>query len=754
MAEYAEKSEKRPEGLEREALANWNLGVESWQNQLDREIEDLRLQVPDMQWDEGARKSRQGAAVDGLISPPRPCLAVPKTEQPIRLILNQMQSSHMGVGIHPLSEDADDDTAEVYADLYRSIERDPDAPAQQARYWGFDRSTRAGRGWYRVTTAYDESTPDPFDQKILIERILHQSSVVIDPSATRADYSDARWAFISAWVPWSRFKQEYPDSVLVEADSASPEGTFDLCAMTDQTPDWVKINADSKAVQVAEYFCKKYKPKTITAKDGRKRTTTETTLMRYVLGPGGEDGLQILDEMEWYGPDIPLIPCVGNELQPFDDERRIFGMYRPMRDSAQIFNFAATTLVERTAMEPKAPYTLDPRQIEGYEQAWAQANTRNFPYLPAKLIIDGQAVSAPQRTAVDTSALMPSVLLLQQADQFIQSASSTPDAVLGKDYADKSGKAIKALQGQSEASTSNYLQNFADITMRYEAKVVMGMIPKIYDRPGRIAQVLNDQGEIRKVMLNMPYTETPDKKLVPAPQLPGGMTTTAGKPAPKPKFYDFSKGIYGVAITIGKTFQSRKEAGQELLISIMEKDPQLGVVLSPLLLRFMDGPGMKEAAELAKEFRDKQFPGIGQPKDGTETPEMLKSQVQQMQAEMEQMRAAGQKMQQALETKEVETQAKIQAAEIAARAKAESEQSKAQTEAASAAAQAELEVRLQEMKAESDREIAAMKEQAETQRLLLEQKFAAIQAELNRQAADRAAERNEANMRESESREE
>lgn len=759
MADY-----QLPDNFEQDALANWKSGSEAWAKQLDREIEDLKFQVPDLQWDSDARSARSGASINGVSYSSRPMLSVPKINQPLNIVRNQMQSANMSVSITPKSADADDETAEVYQDLYRSIENDPDYPAKHARNWAFDRGLQAGRGWYLVKRVYDDSTPeDLFDQKIVLTRILHQETVVIDPSATADDFSDAGWAFMTYWKPYEDFKREYPKATISNGDS------FDVAAVNETVPGWARGGeGEKKAVQVGEYYFKHYTPREVTSADGSQtRTLHDQNVCRYVVAPGGQKGFEVLEKDDLQNPNIPLIPFLASELIPFDDERRIFGMVRPARDPLKIYNYATTTLVERTSLEPKAPYTLDPRQIEGFEGVWRQANTRSFSYLPAKAIIDGQLVGMPQRTPVDTSALMPSVLLLEQADQMIQSASSTPDPVLGKSRKDQSGKAIERLQGQSEASNSGFIYRFAEITLRYEARVIMAWIPKTYDRVGRIAQIQNVRGEVRKVMLNAPFvpdergrpvqTDTNGRPLPMSPtsQTPppmgGPMSTTQPQKPKKPKFYDFSRGIYGVAISIGKSYKSQMEEAADQIGMFIEKDPEMAVIMMPMFLRNQSWSGSKEAADLATEYRELKFPTIGKDKDDTESPEMLKSQLQQAQQQIQQMQQAGQAMQQELETKQAEQQAKIQAAQIDAQAKAQLEQSKAQStiqteqmkaqaEAAAQAAQAELEVRLQEMKAESDREIAAMKEQAETQRLLLEQRFAEMQARLDREAAEKMAE--------------
>jgi len=95
-------------------------------------------------------------------------------------------------------------------------------------------------------------------------------------------------------------------------------------------------------------------------------------------------------------------------------------------------------------------------------------------------------------------------------------------------------------------------------------------------------------------------------------------------------------------------FITRIEQGAEQLAAIMERNPELGEILAPEFLRFQDGPGMKEAAKLAKAYRDKKYPGLVETEEGEETPEQLKAQLSAMKQQMEQMQQAGAEMQKAL----------------------------------------------------------------------------------------------------------
>jgi len=631
-----------------EAMARLKASVEYFSEQRKREKDDLAFQVPENQWAADAAVSRDAITIDGVPVPARPKISIPKLDQPIQLVLNQEKAAHLGVNIHPISEDATEDTAEVLQGLYRAIERD--SRAGLARSWAFDRAVKAGVGAYRVVTEYDDESPDPNDQKIVIKRILYQDAVYLDPAAQEPDWSDGEFAFITSWMPFDTYKRKYPNSELAVFESG------ELPSLVEDAPEWVNLDGDKPAVLVAEYFRKVY------SDDPRQAPKVLWSKLTAV---------EELESGEWNGRYIPIIPVIWKELQPFNTTRRWTGIIGPSKDAARMFNYAASSALELAALEPKAPYQMYEGQEEGYEDMWQQANVRNFPYMLSKPITlpSGQTAPLPQRTQTDVSRLGPSMMLLDKADQFIQAATATWDPSLGNTSGDRSGKAVLALQQQSDAGNSHGLHNLADISMTYEAKVVLDLIPAIYDRPGRVARILDGEDNSSAVMLNAPFVTDPKtKRPMPAPGQPMG----EGSPV---KHYDLRTGTYGVAVTIGKSFQTRLQEGSETIGGILEGNPALMPLLGATYFRFRNEPGMKEIAKILKKVREKEYPGIDRDDDAQQgpPPEVLQQQIQQAQQMLEMAQQEIATLKQQAEADTVKAQALLQKAQIDASVKLEIE---------------------------------------------------------------------------------
>jgi hypothetical protein len=206
-------------------------------------------------------------------------------------------------------------------------------------------------------------------------------------------------------------------------------------------------------------------------------------------------------------------------------------------------------------------------------------------------------------------------------------------------------------------------------------------------------------------------------------QPPAGMMPPQGPPGaggppqrpvgpPPVKHYDLRKGVYSVAISIGKTRQSALQEGAEEIGQMLQAMPNLGPIILPTYLKFRDFPGAKELGELLTKVRDKQFPGLeGDGEDGQPTVQQAQAETAQLKQQLEQLGAQMQAAVKAIETEQVKQQAMLQKAQLETQAGLQ----KAQLDN-------EAKVRVAEVKAESDQNLVQMK--AMLEQLLQSQKIA------------------------------
>jgi hypothetical protein len=746
-----------------EALERFRLAADAEAKQREREQEDLRFVDLDQQWPDDVKQARNGYQPgNGLPAvPARPCLTINKLRQPVEQVSNQARQARLALSFAPKSAGASQDIAEAFEDIARAIQAN--SRAALARQWAFDRAAKCGRGFYRILTEYSNDGDNDLD--IVYKRILNQASVYLDPAAQEPDWSDGEYAFVTEDIPWSRYKRAFPKSKLAECSDDA------LSGIGNDTPTWVKDSPDGKLIRIAEYWAveRERVPVTLYAMaDGTEKNLTDEEAAQE---PGARpvldadtgqpltraierrtvrfykiNAIEVLEESDWPGRYIPIVPVIGQEVN-VNGERRWTGIVRPAMDAQRTYNYMRSAQVEAVGLAPRAPFVAYAETIEGYESWWAQANTRNFPYLPIKAAtVNGQPLPPPQRDVIEP-AIQAVTIAAQSADGDIKATTGIFDASLGNlNPSDRSGKAILALQKQAEQSTSGFLDNLAQMSMNYEGKILRDLIPKVYNRPGRIVAAIGEDDDARQIMLGKPF------------KVDNGAPVAADPRDPSAKVIDLAKGEYSVAITVGKSFTTRREEASSAMGELMSAAPQLVPVMADKYVENLDFPGARQIADRLK----KQLPPDLQ-EGGDNNPEVLRGKLQQagqaievmskeLEAKNEFIRTEQVKAQAGLQEKLLQEQAenqrqaeKIAAEKQIAALKAFVELAKAEISAQSATAAQHTELAMQELgyghehakaaadrqheAGENERERQVSREDAEASRA-----FEAEQAERGRQA--------------------
>lgn len=649
-----------------EALERFKTCNAAEADQREREEDDLAFQIPANHWTPEAKANRGQQVItgpNGITLPARPMLSFPTLDQPIQLVLNQERAAKLGVEVHALNEEADDDTAEVLQGLYRRIE--VDSRAGLARTWAFDRGVKAGRGVYRVLTEFDPDGGHPSDQRIVIKRILYQGCVYLDPFAQEPDWSDGEWGLVVEDMPWKKFTRKYKDSKVALASES------ELQDLGSEQPGWINGGDEaSRTVRVAEYFRKIYTTKRHEGEGEWAGRDYDDCKVVWSLITALEE---LTPPKDWPGKYIPLIPVIGRELQPVQGKRVWVGVIGPNKDAARTVDYSATGMVEAAALEPRAPFDIDPEEIEGYETWWQQANIRNFPFLPRKKILHGQPTGALQRIQADGSKLGLSHALLEMSTDMVRSGTGAYRPSLGETSGtQESGKKVLALQQQHDQTSGDFIDNLAELSMTLEAKIVLDLMAPIYDRPGRIARILGIEDKPQTVMLNQPYRMNPQTKR------PAAIVSQPGQPLPAGddiKHYDLKKGRYGVTVSVNKRYESRLQQGAEEIGQIMQAEPALIPIIGPTYFKFRDGPGMREIADLLKKMRDHQMPWLAD-EDSKNDP---RQQLGQLQQENAMLKQTAQEMGKALETKQIEAETKLKVTAIQEASETQRSQAKNET---------------------------------------------------------------------------
>lgn len=605
--------------------------------------------------------------------PARPTLTINKVRQPVRQVLNDERGSDFGVTIAAADDFGDlvpaidDKEIELREGLARRIQRSSEAA--DARTWAFTRSTIAGRGYYGVMTRFVPGKT--FDREIYVHRFYNQASVSLDPAHEQPDGSDAEWGFVGVDMPWAQYEAEFPKNAKRQKNDVLTLSDADFRALGEELPGWFTLEKETRACRVVDYWYTNREVRTLVQlQDGTNawrdelpdgvsddQIVNEREEVQKQIKWCKIDGTQILDETDWEGPDIPIIKVLGEELQPYDAERRAEGMVRPARSACQGFNAMVSKWVETIGLAPIPPFQATPQQIEGFEQWYQLAPTHALPYLPYNFISDnGTPLPPPTRTQVDTP-IQSIAGSIQMFDESIQSTTAVPDSRVGRntDSHLKAARAIQALQQQSEHGTSNFLDNLRR-SIRYEGQIINNLLYPIYGKtPGRIVRILTGEGDSQTVRIGAPAQ----------PQQPIGMMNAGTPQSQLQQFTLTPDAHFNVLVKVTRAFDSRREQEATIIGDLLNANPQLLTWFGDLFFKNQDGPGHAEMAERAKVMLAPPIQQmLAQKAQGSQVPPEIAQQLAAKDQQISHAEAAMRQMQGDLQSKQAENDTKIRIAQM------------------------------------------------------------------------------------------
>lgn len=736
--------------------------------QRQRVLDDLAFYAGgERQWDAETLKNRKAQeGVNGMPPvPARPCLTINKVREPVHQVLNQERQSDMGIQLVPaddwgeLAPPVSEEEIELREGLVRRIQRDSEAA--DARTWAFTRAAIAGEGYYRVMTRYVPGKSR--DKDVYVSRIFNQASVTLDPAHEQPDGSDAEWGFIGGDVPWDRYKREHPKNADGKKNATAQSDDSTFRALGEEYPGWFTSEGETRSARVVEYFYTVWTTKTLyDLADGQllwedelpegltdDQIVDQRDVAQKSIKWAKIDATQVLEETDWEGPDMPIVKVVGEELQPFDNERRVEGMVRPARDAQQGFNAMVSKWVETVGLAPIPPMEIEETNIGAYGNWYQQLNIRPLSWIPYRKYDDtGREIDRPSRSQVttDISAIASSV---QMFDEAIKSTTMVPSVQLGQstDSHLKSGKAIEALQAQGQLGTSHLLDNLRR-SIRYEGQIENNLLYPIYGKnPGRLARMLNGENEPQTVRISAPAPTgvTPNAPLSAAGPTrmaapPPGAPPLAGPGAPgprpaAPKTYTLTKDAnFNVLVKVTRAFDSRRTEEATTIGNLLQEQPNLMAWFGDLFFKNQDGPGHEEMAERAEVMLDPKIQQMRASKQqGTPIQPEAQAQIAAMKKQLDDahqiMDGARRELKDKTESHQREMDTKIKIAEMEHKNAIELQKMKDATQ-----------LRVAELGAKKDILEGTYEDHEEAIALAAQQEHEAAQAELDRQhEKDKAA---------------
>jgi hypothetical protein len=673
-----------PSDLIVEARKRWVRAMEAEEQQRKRIVLAKKFRIGD-QWPDAIKLARQGGnAIQGQApQPPRPCLVVDRLSQPVRQVSNTIKNAAFGFDVLPAGGGSDSDTADIFKGYLRWMQNN--SRGESPIEWAADGAIESGIGWFRLRTDYVNETWDGaltdevMWQALFLERITNSLTVYCDPAAVKPTRSDAQFMFITEDISKDEFKRLFP--------KADVRGLENFIATGDRGK--MGTWATEDMVRIAEYWRIVYQNRTLSLMpdgsvvEGKQKGAEQTRVMRVPTVKCDKiNAIQSLEQYEWVGSRIPIIPILGEELN-IDGKVWLRGIIEEGMDAQRMVNYTYSGAVEIFALAPKNAPMVAAQSVANYKSTWQTRNTVNHAYLPYDPFgPDGQQYPPP---VLDTTEppIQAAVELMRVSEDAIKATTSTGDASLGNTNPnERSGRALQALQSQSDLANSNYPDNVRRALI-YAAELALEVIPKI-TKPGQVIHILGMDDEPQQVIVGQPFM--PGEKGQPPTPRPDIDPEIAKLKDTLPKFYDLNNGKYAVTVSVGKATATKREEGAAALGELIPHlPPPMAAVLTPEYIEQLSMPNAHKMAEIARNALPPELrAATDQNGQQGQIPPQVMAQVQQMQQQLQQA-------QQIIQTKQVEQQGSLEETKI----KAQSDQAIAAHKASS---DADLQMALQVMK--------------------------------------------------------
>lgn len=572
-----EPDQPQSDPIHDEALRRFNVIRTAEREHRKLAVEDIRFaQTPDGQWDDLAKTKRAN----------RPRYTLNKIASAIDTIIGDQRQSPISAHAVGLTDDADQ--AELIDGHVRSIEIQ--SSAKNVYDQAFDEMLNGGYGGWRIATRHstDDVSPAAFHQDIFLEPINSATtSLWFDTDAKQYDKRDATHGYVTWFISKDAREEKYPNATINDFDHTR--------YATGACESWFR----GESVQLAEYWRKvPVTLKLALLSDGRvideeedgdaipalealggtvvqRRTVTSHKVEQYIM-----DGAQILEgPNEWAGKFIPLIPLYG-KINHIEDETHIRGLVRFAKDAQRVYNYLRSALVETTALTPKDPYWITPKQAKGHTTKLGKLATENPPF---QLYNPDPVVPGPPQRSGAPQLQQAMVEQAQSAALDITATlgvtAGTAQPMAGTDLDMRSGKAIEAQARRGDAGAFVFSDNLLK-SVQYSAVVLVDLIPRIIDSDRMLRVVDPDGSENLK----------PVNQKVPDPDNPGQFIIVN----------DLTTGKYDVTAKAGPMFATQREKEKVVLQELATENQAFAELTPDLIAKSLDTP---MADELHKRLR-------------------------------------------------------------------------------------------------------------------------------------------------------
>lgn len=509
-------------------------------------------------------------------------LQVDKLLQYQHQVVNDSRMNRPQIKVTPVSGGAKE-TAEIFDGLLRHVQ---DASSADLAYdTALECATGGGFGFIRVLHERpNENATDPelaILQELFIRAVPNPLQVYFG-SYKEPDGSDVQEVFICEDVPKAEFEEEWPDA---DMTSWTTDGQ--------KYGDWIGEN-----IRVAERFWLEKKERVLNIlPDGSVISDEDYQKAKAQLPPDmlmppiSDQRVVKMNVVKWAKfcgscyldqPQdtiwtwIPVVPVWGN-IQNIDGEVRHVSMIHNSKDAQLLYDYSRSAFAERVGQTPDSPMVAAAGQVDPYIAEWdGTTNVKIKRYEPQDIM--GTPVPAPHREqAPDLPTGFAQDMQLSEHD--IQGTLGMYQASLGRQGNASSGVQEREQARKGDVATFHYHDNLAR-GIKQIGRICVYAAPKVYDTK-REVRILGVDGSAETVTID--------------PQQKQAFQKVGNK-----SIYNLTLGTYGVTVSVGPSYQTRRQEAAAEMAQLAASDPQFLPLYGDIYFKMQDGPFSDELSKRAK----------------------------------------------------------------------------------------------------------------------------------------------------------
>ena len=449
----------------------------------------------------------------------------------VRPVVNLVAQNPPAIAVYPIADGASKTNARLISGIIRAVEYG--CGAQREYTSALESAVRGGLGIIRLIPRMSDLGDDDVD--FIIHNLQDPTNVIIDPSATKSDFSDAQWVILKNSISERQYRKDYPDG---------------------------KANAVGGIVEIYEMWIKHYEVTKELGFDGYTKKSKKLKILQYIF-----DDFEILETIDDYpGKYLPFAVVSGPKFTA-NGQSHFQSLTREIKGIQREINFLKSEQIASIACAPKATFYGDNNAFDSQEelQAWEESATNPRVFLGHKPGANIKQFDMPQIPSAYIQSVQANIDLARVVTGIY------PDPSIQQGLSPASGKAIKEQQAGQAIATYHFV-NSLNFAIKHIGEIILDLLP-YYWNDNRVRLSMGVDGKYTSVSMGDEQVDEAEN-------------------------FDLAYGRYAVSISTGPSYMSQKDALIEMLLDSIKTNPQAMTIALPWIIQQINLPGSEELADM------------------------------------------------------------------------------------------------------------------------------------------------------------